>query len=168
MHRPRRSDATPISRALVALSETLPWFFAKAPGIGGHAPARGGSSQSSRDAEDTYPTMAAQRVGLDGPHRPPEQTPQYAPAFALDTRAPIMPGGNEQEINDVRFANAPAVQGDRIWEANAALAMTGLAFAAFGDAASDKKAGRPSPSDGHPALCAPLASNPPELRRSAI
>jgi hypothetical protein len=44
------------------------------------------------------------RVGLDGPHRPPEQTPQCAPAFALDTRMLIMPCENEQQINDVRFA----------------------------------------------------------------
>jgi len=34
--------------------------------------------------------------------------------------------------------------------------------------AADKKAGRPSPSDGHPALCAPLVSSSPELRRPAI
>jgi hypothetical protein len=30
------------------------------------------------------------RVGLDGPHHLPGQNPQYAPAFALDTRAGIL------------------------------------------------------------------------------
>jgi hypothetical protein len=49
------------------------------------------------------PNDGCARVGLDDPHRPPEQTPQCAPAFALDTRTLIRPCGNEQEINDVRI-----------------------------------------------------------------
>ena len=36
------------------------------------------------------PSTARTRVGLDGPHHLPGQNPQYAPAFALDTRPGIL------------------------------------------------------------------------------
>src|SRR5262245_12619677 len=134
-------------------------------GIGGRALPRGDKvkRQRSWDAK-VCPDDGRARVGLDGPHRPPEQTPQCAPALALDTRTPIMPCGNEHEINDVRFAGPPDNErgAEATWELMPCWRWQRLASAAVGGAAaSDKKAGRPSPSDGHPALCAPLASDPP-------
>ena len=48
-----------------------------------HTCSRGGCPRSM--SPRAQPKSARARVGLDGPHRPPEQTPQCAPAFALDT-----------------------------------------------------------------------------------